>query len=491
MAFRPLTDHEVRYREEGGSFTSPIAMTLDNSTDLGGGQYRFNEVPDANIAIGDFQTRVMAKDGNPPSAWLSNTVAFTAGSYVPEELGVIYDKSSWADFEDFDLGFVIDSDPYINWSIVGGKIRSDLNTVGLSPDVRDLTVGWLNFLMLKSIPTTSDNTLTIEVEMKPYSREQLGDSNSQVGRFVIVKDGINPVSVSSLAFECYINSPSLNGTFFSSFRRTHNAEIYDEILSNRAITLGSDIFTMNSEGFISSYDMTGNLTNVTKATQDDFVDQDGTNFNGYDLKIVPSRDYATTIAITAWDINRIKVTSNMLKNPQILGVGDSKTASPLGGSDANRYIDILAGLMGKSFWVYGGQSNRTIETNKIMSYLIAQDVKADIITLNIGRNDIAFDTEGDFDSAQYSEIVTKLKTRLNPGGKFIHILPLLEGEGDGAVSDQTVINDYINSTYPSDYKYDPVAYGWNHVTMTNDKVHPNLLGANNIANGLQTFINSL
>jgi hypothetical protein len=76
MAFFDLTDHEYRYREQGGSFTAWTDCTI-------------KPIPtgNINIAIGDFQVRVKAMNGNNPGDILSNDSAFT---YTPAQSGNVY-----------------------------------------------------------------------------------------------------------------------------------------------------------------------------------------------------------------------------------------------------------------------------------------------------------------------------------------------------------------------------------------------------------------
>lgn len=82
MALRPITDYEFRYKITGGSFVSPIACTALNTTDNGNGTYTVN-VPDDDIATGDFQVRVKAIGADSASAWLSSNAPFTKTVVTP------------------------------------------------------------------------------------------------------------------------------------------------------------------------------------------------------------------------------------------------------------------------------------------------------------------------------------------------------------------------------------------------------------------------
>lgn len=78
MANYTLTQHEYRYKVEGGSFTSWIGCTLSNTIDNGNGTFTITDIPDANIAIGDFQVRVKEISPNPPGNILANSTDFVA-----------------------------------------------------------------------------------------------------------------------------------------------------------------------------------------------------------------------------------------------------------------------------------------------------------------------------------------------------------------------------------------------------------------------------
>src|SRR6478609_3291699 len=77
-----LSNYEYRYRIMGGSFISPIQCDVSNSLDNGDGTITITSIPNADIAIGDFQVRVRAIGINPPSAWLSSDTAFIGGDDI-------------------------------------------------------------------------------------------------------------------------------------------------------------------------------------------------------------------------------------------------------------------------------------------------------------------------------------------------------------------------------------------------------------------------
>lgn len=102
MAIRPLTDHEFRYKVVGGEFTEWVGCSTGNTTDNEDGTYTINNI-NYNIAEGDFQVRVKAIDGNPPSDIISNDIAFTietidadAQTYL-DAAGIVADEILYAD----------------------------------------------------------------------------------------------------------------------------------------------------------------------------------------------------------------------------------------------------------------------------------------------------------------------------------------------------------------------------------------------------------
>lgn len=72
MATYALSDHEYRYRPEGGEFTEWVEVTTKPIP-----------VGDIAIAAGDFQVRVKALGDNLPGDILSSTVAFTVTEDTP------------------------------------------------------------------------------------------------------------------------------------------------------------------------------------------------------------------------------------------------------------------------------------------------------------------------------------------------------------------------------------------------------------------------
>lgn len=97
-----LNNYEYRYRITGEEFTAPIQCNNTNSVDNEDGTITVFNIPDDNIAVGNFQVRVKAIDGNPPSNWLISGSSFTK-SLPPEQFGVIYSKNNFTDPNEFNV----------------------------------------------------------------------------------------------------------------------------------------------------------------------------------------------------------------------------------------------------------------------------------------------------------------------------------------------------------------------------------------------------
>lgn len=105
MAYNLITDYEFRYKVVGSSFTGWTVLSEANAVDNGNGTITITGL-NYDIAIGDFQVRVKAKDGNPPSTALTNAVAFTAGD-VP--ITPAAPTMAVEDLEDYTIGFTLSS----------------------------------------------------------------------------------------------------------------------------------------------------------------------------------------------------------------------------------------------------------------------------------------------------------------------------------------------------------------------------------------------
>jgi len=523
MAFRPLTAHEFRYRTEG-VWSAWTACTTGNCTDLGGGQYRINGL-DYDIAIGDLQVRVAASGGNPPSAVLSNTVAFTAGglsvnagsdkitnlttatltatetagafpivsrlwtvlsypvSQDPIPIGELYNKSSWTNLNDFN----INKPSNTCWLVTSGKLVA--NPVPIAGE----QIGYLSldYLTFKDIKPNNDQTLKIELTYKAYYlatpvQPSAGPLDNSLGGAVV---GLVRTT------ENIIN----NTRFIQNAIGASGGEIITLLIvaSGRAVEYSRtgliDYTDGNTLKFTIELSENGNkvytaLNQTTSETLISNEDNEDVNFNGIDLQLAYLPTYDPNYGTYRLEFDNVKVSSTMIKNPQILFVGDQKTVLPISGDITKRYGVKLADLLDKTYTIYGGYIQKTGDIINTLEYLEDNDVVPQMVILNVGRNDLFFGVSVEEWRPNYNTVVSRLKS-LNPSATFIHVLPILEVIPDGI--SQVALYDYITDTFPTDNIYNPDDFGWNPATMTSDDVLPNDLGTTNLATGLQTFINSL
>lgn len=98
-----LPQYEFRYKIIGGDFTSWISLSSSNAVDNGNGTITINNL-NYDIAIGDFQVRVKAISGNPPSTPLTNSTPFIA-SIAP--ITPPMPTNPIEDLDDFTFGFTL------------------------------------------------------------------------------------------------------------------------------------------------------------------------------------------------------------------------------------------------------------------------------------------------------------------------------------------------------------------------------------------------
>jgi len=106
MAKRPITDIEYQILDD--------AITQCDSSNIDGATGIKVPVGDRDVPIGGAKMRVKAIGGNPPSAWLSNTVAFTASGIEPNL--VIDDVPNVSVGDDIYTSYSSDSDGIIAFS---------------------------------------------------------------------------------------------------------------------------------------------------------------------------------------------------------------------------------------------------------------------------------------------------------------------------------------------------------------------------------------
>ena len=172
-------------------------------------------------------------------------------------------------------------------------------------------------------------------------------------------------------------------------------------------------------------------------------------------------------------VNSITVTSYSPTNTLFAHLGDSKTLGAAIGTIDNRYAGVLSAWNGRQSLVYAGVSDTTREMLLSMPYF-TNYFHPQFVTLNIGRNDLAWQTYVTGFTNNYAGIVNALT---NAGIAVYHLQPMYpDGSNQGANTQNTVSN-YLANTYGSKFIPIPVT-----IQQTIDSVHPNLLGHIKVAN---------
>lgn len=177
-------------------------------------------------------------------------------------------------------------------------------------------------------------------------------------------------------------------------------------------------------------------------------------------------------------VSKVYLKSDMLKNPEMTFFGDSKTAKV---SYSTRYGQLLGQSTGKTFEIYAGGGNTTVDCLDGLPYLFDRGFRTRYAFLFIGRNDLNFGVGGW--EARYASIVTSIKSIVGLE-KLVHILPLNEPDFD-----QDLLRNFIISNYSDDVIFDP-NIGFDPVTMLLDAVHQNQTGDDLIASRLLSLVNS-
>jgi lysophospholipase L1-like esterase len=165
------------------------------------------------------------------------------------------------------------------------------------------------------------------------------------------------------------------------------------------------------------------------------------------------------------DIISIKHNSFSNYSPDILCVGDSKTVGYSAKSNSLRWGNNINSL--GTVIVNAGDGDRTVETVQTIDN--TKLIKAKYAILCIGRNDLGSGVSSATWQANYQNIVTQLQGQ---GTTVFHLLPIPET----TLADQSVLKNWIISTYGSGVSIDP-SVGWSNATMlSSDGVHPNEVG---------------
>lgn len=195
-------------------------------------------------------------------------------------------------------------------------------------------------------------------------------------------------------------------------------------------------------------------------------------------------------------IQSIKISSNVVRNPNVMYLGDSKTAGFNATTFANRYADLLNATYPSTAIIAGG-GNTTLDLGTMLQQVYFTNGR--IAVMNIGSNDIRNGRTVSQTMATYDSIVSLLTIR---GISVYHIVMPEDstGGGTGGGVGLTALKNTIAATYPSTY----IPNVWNEMSVSNvlksaynggDGIHPNDAGnaaaaADVIASGMITTCTS-
>lgn len=161
-----------------------------------------------------------------------------------------------------------------------------------------------------------------------------------------------------------------------------------------------------------------------------------------------------------YDISLNKADSPVQKNVTYGFIGDSITEGYSGGSIANAWVKLAMDTV--PLKTYTKLASQSIATEGILKAI--NEIKSIVprkYVLMIGGNDIAFGVLTATWQANYSSIVTALKTT---GASVIHCYPTARTSPD-----VSPIKTFIDSTYPTDVRIDTLSL----VLTKPDGTHPN------------------
>lgn len=173
------------------------------------------------------------------------------------------------------------------------------------------------------------------------------------------------------------------------------------------------------------------------------------------------------------ELQSLEITSNELKNANLMTIGDSKTQGYYAESFFDRYSTILSQTFGPVVINAGGY-DRTSDVRKRYAEIKALAPKQ--VLLAIGSNDIRSGVSQATYEAYYEEIVDTLESY---GIKVFHLLPFKE-----TTLDQTALKTFIESNYPANRIIDTYTPTLAPGLLDADGVHPNAAGNRVIANAI-------
>lgn len=269
---------------------------------------------------------------------------------------------------------------------------------------------------------------------------------------------INPWDGHSLAVA--LNPSGLSTAIYPEFSGANTAPIGTGVITSVAI---NDILNIRISSKRSL--VTTTVTNVTTNLS--------ASFSAYKDKNTGRAGFASLGS--GIDILSLNFRADCMENPQIITIGDSKTAGTLK-DNYSSWADRIRPE--RNIRIFAGPSDRTVEAVQCLPNFLGSGASYAIMC--IGRNDWASGVDDATRKANYQTIVSALKAE---GITVIHlVIP-------ETIQDQTALKAWLDVTYPSDTR--EYLSGWVHGThLSNDNVHPNATGSAYIASIIETLLPS-
>jgi lysophospholipase L1-like esterase len=357
------------------------------------------------------------------------------GAYLGEQ--VLYEKSYWSDLSDFTATGQAAT-------IVNGAIRFNPTTTGQFSAQQ---------LMINNIsPSTEENfdfTVIVQLSAAPGTTSY----GMSLGRL-----SINPWWAVSAAVQWSAQSNGNTLGIWGQASGTPGSPLVDSNLTYNAVL--NDIVRLTwSQRASTIYCLQENLTQGKRSTLI------------YDsISSIPNAGNWMISGLGGQlDILSIRFVSHSNSYPNVLCIGDSKTAGINASAINLRYPALLRSIGPVA--VFAGDGDRTVEVIQELNRIISFHPL--YVLLNIGRNDLSSSVPAATWQANYQNIVATLTSA---GITVVHLMPIPETNVD-----QSTLSAWISATYPSALKID-VSPGWNNSTMlSSDNIHPNSTGYRYIA----------
>lgn len=351
-----LTNYEYRYRITGSDFILPITCNSTNSVDNLDGTITIIDIPDEDIATGDFQVRVKSIGINPPSDWLVSDADYTFTSPLdttilrPDEVSTLL----------FDGDFSSELNTIIN-----GKVATLKNLNGTIGDLSQPTdVNRPDYFAsggLNNLPYARFNankvlsSISVNVDL-PYTMYIVVKQNSFLDGGIVVDfgEGFTTGVVQKTILGVQSLSIVNNGTwvpkdskYYSNDYMCYGLEISPETFG-AWVQKGKQPKTLGLNS--------GQYTKMSRLS----IGSTGSNFSEFDIQYLCLFEGSLTPLQNLRLTNFFKDKFNLPPDEYLLSFGDSIT---MGANSTDYYSNSYVGLL--SQYLNVGYCNRGITSTAV------------------------------------------------------------------------------------------------------------------------------